>query len=162
MSIGVCQVSKIKKEGGREHLGPPALRLLLQLVSWFSAWVLLPRAEMILAFLIVNNFGKARMLKFYRETVRVPFSASCANPVAADILHLCCRLCHRSLSSSSSVWFAIFSRRSREGQKTRARSLTQRNGSLASTDLGLSIGCTRRSTFAWSSTAPRVSSAFST
>jgi hypothetical protein len=36
----------------------------------FSAWVLLPRAEMILAFLIVNNFGKARMLKFYRETVR--------------------------------------------------------------------------------------------
>jgi len=46
------------------------LRLLLQLVSWFSAWVLLPRAEMILAFLIVNNFGKARMLKFYRETVR--------------------------------------------------------------------------------------------
>ena len=40
--------------------------------SWLSAWILLPRAEMILAFLIVNNFGKARMLKFYRETVRVP------------------------------------------------------------------------------------------
>ena len=55
------------------------MRLLLQLVSWFSAWVLLPRAEMILAFLIVNNFGKARMLKFYRETVRC---ACLSQPVA--------------------------------------------------------------------------------
>ena len=93
--------------------------------SWFSAWVLLPCAEMILAFLIVNNFGKARMLKFYRETVRARARACLSQPVALiQSLLTSCTFAVASATAASAAAAAYGSRSFRDAHgKGRKREL---------------------------------------
>jgi len=81
---------------------------------------------MILAFLIVNNFGKARMLKFYRETVRARACLSLhSQPVALiQSLLTSCTFAVASATAASAAAAAYGSRSFRDAHgKGRKREL---------------------------------------